>query len=152
MYPGSFDPLHNGHVDVITKACKLFDSVVVAAMRNPAKAQQMFGESDRLAMIKESLKHLQQVTIVDSTDLVINVAAQVGADVIVKGLRSAADFDLEMQMAHMNQSVSGIPTIFVPCSLNEGFIASSFIREIVSKGGDCSHLVPVPVAERLKKL
>ena len=160
LYPGSFDPPHNGHIDIITKASKLFDHVVVAAMRNPAKGGQMFSEQDRLAMLEESLAHLSGISVIDSSDLVIHVAAQVKADVIVKGLRSAVDFELEMQMAHMNHSVSaasgtgaasGIETIFIPCSVGEGFIASSFIRQIVAQGGDCSHLVPAPVAKRLKK-
>ncbi len=150
LYPGSFDPPHNGHIDIIAKAAKLFDNVVVAAMRNPDKPPQMFDDPQRVAMLEASLTHLPNVSVIDSTDLVINVASEVGANVIVKGLRSAADYDLEMQMAHMNQSVSGIETIFIPCGLNEGFIASSFIRQIVSQGGDCSHLVPGPVADQLR--
>ncbi|HCB34139.1 MAG TPA: pantetheine-phosphate adenylyltransferase [Acidimicrobiaceae bacterium] len=152
LYPGSFDPVHNGHVDVIAKATRMFDAVVVAVMTNPAKASTMFTGEERVEMVVESVAHLANVSVVAADALVVAVAESVGADVIVKGLRSVGDFEIEMRMAHTNHSVSGIETVFVPCRHDEGFIASNFVREIAARGGDCSHLVPAPVADRLRRL
>ena len=149
MYPGSFDPVHNGHLDVIGAASRLFNSVVVAAMRNPSKSTPMFTDGERVAMIEESTAHFGNVTVVEFGELVVDLAQRLGADVIVKGLRSQTDFETELRMAHMNHSVTGIETVFVPPRSEHLFIASNFIREITKFGGDCSHLVPPPVAQRL---
>lgn len=149
MYPGSFDPLHNGHLDVITAAATMFDELVVSPMRNPQKSSPMFTDDERLAMIVESVEHLAAVEVVSFEGLVIDAAERLGAGVIVKGLRSAGDFETEMRMAHMNYSVTGIETVLLPTRPQTSFIASVFIREITAEGGDCSHLVPPPVAARL---
>ena len=149
MYPGSFDPVHNGHLDVISAASALFDSVVVAAMRNPSKSVPLFSDDERVAMIVESTSHLANVSVVQFGELVVDLAQRLGADVIVKGLRSQSDFESELRMAHMNHSVSGVETVFVPPRTEHLFVASNYIREITRFGGDCSHLVPPAVAERL---
>ncbi len=151
MYPGSFDPVHNGHLDVISAASRLFDAVVVAAMRNPAKSTPLFSDDERVSMISESVAHLDNVSVVQFGELVVDLADRLGADVIVKGLRSQSDFESELRMAHMNHSVAGVETVFVPPRTEHLFIASNYIREITKFGGDCSHLVPPPVADRLRQ-
>jgi pantetheine-phosphate adenylyltransferase len=150
LYPGSFDPIHNGHVQVVEQAAELFGSVVVAAMVNPAKLDGVFSLDDRMAMIRESLAHVPDVEVVQRSGLVVNVATELGVDFIVKGLRTAGDFEFEMQMAQTNEAVTGVRTVFVPTAPSLGFLSSRFIREIAREGGDVTHLVPEPVARRLK--
>ncbi len=152
MYPGSFDPLHNGHLDVITVAAKMFVQLVVSPMRNPQKASPMFTDDERLTMIAESVAHLRNVEVVSFEGLVVDAAARLDAGVIVKGLRSAGDFETEMRMAHMNYSITGVETVLLPTRPETSFIASVFIREITAEGRDCSHLVPPPVAARLAQM
>jgi pantetheine-phosphate adenylyltransferase len=151
LYPGSFDPLHNGHVEIIETAASLFDSVVVAAMRNPQKGGSMFSLEEREQMIRESLAHLDNVEVVMFGELVVNLAKAQGCDFIVKGLRAVSDFEGEMQMAQMNHAVSGIHTLFLPTASEHSFLASKFIRDIAHFGGDVSAMVPLPVARRLKE-
>lgn len=150
LYPGSFDPLHNGHLELIETAADLFDSVVVAAMRNPQKGQPLFELQERLDMITESLAHRPEVSVVVFSSLVVDLAREVGADFIVKGLRAVSDFEGEMQMAQMNRAVSGVHTLFLPTASEHSFLASKFIRDIARFGGDVSAMVPPPVAKRLK--
>jgi pantetheine-phosphate adenylyltransferase len=149
LYPGSFDPVHNGHIDILTTASRLFDEVVIAAMRNPSKATPFFTDEERVAMLEESTAHLGNVSVVEFGELVIDLARRLEVDVIVKGLRGVSDFDSEMQMAQMNRSVGKVDTIFLPARSGVDFIASKYIREITRFGGDCAHLVPDPVAKRL---
>ena len=152
LIPGSFDPVHNGHLEVIERASRLFDEVVVAALRNPQKSEALFDLGERQEMLEESLAHLVNVRIVSVSTLVVNVASEVGASVIVKGLRAVSDFENELQMAQMNQHLSGIETLFLPTSSTHSFVASRLIREVVRFGGDVSEFVPPPVARRLKEL
>lgn len=151
LYPGSFDPLHLGHVEIIETAASLFDEVVVAAMRNPQKGQPMFDLEDRQAMIVESLAHLPNVTVTMFSSLVVDLAREIGADFVVKGLRTVSDFENEMQMAQMNAAVAGVQTVFLPATSSHAFIASTYIRDIARMGGDVDHLIPAPVARRLKE-
>ena len=150
LYPGSFDPVHNGHIDIVATASRLFDEVVVAAMRNPSKATPFFTDDERVSMLEKSTAHLGNVTVVVFGELVIDLAARLDVDLIVKGLRGVSDFDTEMQMAQMNRSVGGVDTMFLPAKSGDDFIASKYIREITKFGGDCSHLVPEPVAALLR--
>ncbi len=149
LIPGSFDPLHNGHLEVIERASRLFDQVVVAALRNPQKNEPLFSLEERQEMLEESVTHLGNVRIASVGTLVVNVAAEVGATVIVKGLRAVSDFENELQMAQMNESLSGIETLFVPTGASHSFLASRLLREVASYGGDVSSMVPPPVAKRL---
>lgn len=152
LYPGSFDPIHLGHLDVIEQALELFGSVVVVTMHNPAKPSGAFSLAERQEMIAESLQGWSNVRVESHPGLAIDAASQFGADVIVKGLRSATDFDVEQQMALTNHRVGGVRTVFVPASPELSFISSRFIREIALYGHDLSSLVPGPVASRLSTL
>ena len=151
LYPGSFDPLHNGHIEIVTTAARVFDEVVVAAVENPGKASALFSSAERAEMVEESFASVPNVTSMHFSGLVVELAAEIGADLIVKGLRSVTDFDNELQMAQMNHSVTGIVTVFVPSTSEDSFIASKYIREMAFFGGDVSHLVPEPVNKRLKE-
>ena len=149
LYPGSFDPVHNGHIEIIEVAAGLFDDVVVAALRNPQKGEPMFDVDERSKMLEESVAHLPNVRIVGFSKLVVEVAQEVGADFIIKGLRAVSDFESEMHQAHMNHAISGVHTVFIPSSSTHSFVASKLIREIARFGGDVSSMVPPPVAKRV---
>ncbi|MFZ4432614.1 MAG: pantetheine-phosphate adenylyltransferase [Microthrixaceae bacterium] len=149
LYPGSFDPIHNGHVEIVETASRLFDRVVVAAMRNPSKGEPLFSLEDRQDLIEASLAHLDNVEVTMFSSLVVDLARQVGAHFIVKGLRAVSDFESELQMAQMNRSISGVDTLFIPSASGNSFLASRLIREIARFGGDVSNMVPEPVAALL---
>lgn len=151
LVPGSFDPIHLGHLDVIEQAVALFGDVVVATMYNPAKPSGAFTLDERQAMIAESTAHLSGVRVEAHGGLVVDAARATGADFIVKGLRTAGDFEVELQMALTNESVSGVRTVFLPTAARYGFVSSRFIREIAQYGGAVDHLVPEPVARRLAR-
>ena len=150
LYPGSFDPLHNGHLEIIEIAAKLFDQVVVAAMRNTQKGEPLFNFDERQAMLEESTAHLPNVRITMFASLVVDLAQSIGADFIVKGLRAVSDFESELQMAQMNHAISGMHTVFLPSASRSSFIASRLIREIARFGGDVSTMVPESVMKRLR--
>jgi pantetheine-phosphate adenylyltransferase len=151
LYPGSFDPVHNGHVEVVSTAARLFDEVIVAAMRNPQKGKPLFDMDERRAMLEESFAHLPNVSVTMFSDLVVDLAHELNADFIVKGLRGVTDFENELQMAQMNRAVADVVTVFIPSTSEDGYIASKYIREISRYGGDVSHMVPAAVARRLKE-
>ncbi|PIE32785.1 MAG: pantetheine-phosphate adenylyltransferase [Ilumatobacter coccineus] len=149
LIPGSFDPIHLGHVDVVDQAVELFGDVVVGVLVNFDKPSGIFTPSERVALIEATFAGRDEVRVQAFGGLTIDAARSVGAKIIVKGVRNSADFDIEQQMAHMNHSVAGVRTIFVPCRPNTGFVSSRFIREIASHGGAIDHLVPAPVADAL---
>ena len=151
LYPGSFDPVHNGHIEIITTASGLFDEVIVAAMRNPQKGGGHFDLETRQAMIRESVEHLGNVEVTMFSSLVVDLATELGADFIIKGLRAVSDFENELQMAQMNNAVSGVHTLFIPSASRSSFLASKFIREIAEFGGDVSSMVPESVTTRIKE-
>lgn len=151
LYPGSFDPFHNGHRELVETASYLFDEVVVGAIRNPQKGQGLFSLEERQEMIADSLAHLPNVRVVSLSKLVVEVAKDVGADFIVKGLRAVSDAESEITQAQMNLAISGIHTMFIPSASASSFLASKLIREVARLGGDVSEMVPEPVAKRLEE-
>lgn len=151
LYPGSFDPIHNGHVEIVETAARLFDRVVVAAMRNPQKGEPLFTLEERRELIVDSLAHIPNVDVTMFSSLVVDLAREVGANFIIKGLRAVSDFESELQMAQMNRSISGVDTLFVPSASRNSFLASKLIREVARFGGDVDTMVPAPVAALLKE-
>jgi pantetheine-phosphate adenylyltransferase len=149
LYPGSFDPIHNGHLEIVETAARLFDEVVVAAMSNPQKGEPLFSLDERQALIEASLCHLGNVRITMFSSLVVDLAREMRADFIVKGLRAVSDFESELQMAQMNHAISGVDTMFIPSASSHSFLASKLIREIARFGGDVGSMVPPPVAALL---
>lgn len=150
LYPGSFDPIHNGHVELAETAAGLFDEVVVAALANPSKGDGLFDLESRMSLIQESLEHLPNVEVTKFDGLVVDLAIEVGADFIVKGLRAVSDFEAELQMAQMNAALSEVQTLFLPSASRSSFLASRLIREVVRLGGDVGPMVPPPVRQRLE--
>lgn len=141
LYPGSFDPFHLGHLDVVEQASRLFGNVVVAVMHNPDKPTGAFDVDARVAVATQSCAHLDTVTVRAFPGLAVDAARSVGALCIVKGLRTAGDFEVEQQMAHTNFTVAGVRTVYLPCAPALGYISSRFIRDIAGHGGDVSAMV-----------
>lgn len=149
LYPGSFDPLHNGHLNIVEVAARHFDEVVVAAVRNPQKSTDLFDLDERRAMIQESVAHLPNVSVTFFASLTTQLARELEADFIVKGLRVVSDFESELIMSQMNRALTGVDTLFIPCDATHSYLASKLIREIARFGGDVTSMVPEPVAKRL---
>lgn len=149
LCPGSFDPVTNGHIDIIERTARYFDSVIVAVIRNPQKSQSLFTLEERQEMLYEVTSHLPNIRIEFFKGLLVDFAKDHGADAIVKGLRAVSDFDYELQMAQMNQSLSGIETFFLSTSPQHSFLSSSLVREVARFGGDVTSMVPPGVAKRL---
>jgi pantetheine-phosphate adenylyltransferase len=152
LCPGSFDPVTLGHVDIIERTARHFDQVIVAVIRNPGKTQSLFSLEERQDMLAEALNHLDNIRIEFFKGLLVEFAKDQGADAIVKGLRAVSDFDYELQMAQMNQRLTGIDTFFLSTSPQYSFLSSSLVREVARFGGDVSGMVPKNVNDRLVEL
>jgi pantetheine-phosphate adenylyltransferase len=151
VYPGTFDPVTNGHLDVIERAAKIFDELIVAVTTNPAKTP-WFTLEERVEMLKECCSHLPNVTVEAFDGLLVNFVRQKGAKVIIKGLRAVTDFDYEFQMAAINRKLAPeIETLFLMTSLPYAYLSSSAVKEVASLNGCLKDLVPDNVAERLRK-
>jgi len=146
--PGSFDPVTNGHLDIIRRASRLFDEVTVGVLVNPNK-QGLFSVDERLTMLGDVVTGLDNVKVEAFEGLLVDFCRDHDIDAIVKGLRAVSDFDTELQMAQMNASLSGVETVFVPTSPEWSFLASSLVKEVARFGGDVSGLVPSEVLTRL---
>ena len=153
VYPGSFDPITNGHIDLVKRTLCVFDRVVVAIATNPDKDDHLFSVEERLEMIREVFKRLGKRVRVDSFEgLLVNYAEKTGARVIIRGLRAISDFEYEFQMAMMNRGLKpNIETLFMMTGESYFYISSRLVKEVVSLGGDVSELVPKNVLRRLRK-
>ncbi len=151
LCPGSFDPPTNGHIDVIRRCLTIFDDVVVAVVANPSKSA-LFSADERVAMLEELFEadrdHLE---VHPFSGLLVDFARDRNIDVIVKGLRAVSDFEYELQMAQMNESLSGINTLFLPTNPEFGYLSSSLVKEVARLGGSVAGLVPETVAAALKE-
>jgi pantetheine-phosphate adenylyltransferase len=150
IFPGSFDPITNGHLDVINRGIKLFDELLVAVGRSPIK-NQLFTPEERVEMIAELVADIPGVSVESFDGLTVEYAAKKEADVILRGLRSLTDVQYEFKLAMTNRSVAGIETVFVMTSEQYGFTSSTLIREVASMGGNVSNLVPKSIYERLQQ-
>lgn len=149
IFPGSFDPITNGHMDVVKRAMRLFDELIIAVGRSPIK-NQLFTPQERVEMIAELIVDLPCVVVESFEGLTVEYAARRKADVILRGLRSLTDVQYEFQLAMTNRAVAGIETVFIMTSEQYGFTSSTLIREIASLGGDLSNLIPANVHKRLE--
>ncbi len=151
LYPGSFDPIHNGHVDVVEEAAAIFGEVILCAMVNPAKVDPLFDLDTRRTMLVEAVAHVPGARVELYHGLAVDAVTHFGADLLVKGLRTATDFEYETQMALTNRAVTGVRTVFLPANPARSFVTSTFIREIARYGGNVSSLVPASVAKLLEE-
>ena len=153
IYPGTYDPVTNGHVDVITRAADIFDRVVVGVVGSPAHKQPMFPVEERVEFLKAALSGVEKVEVDVFKELVVDFARRWDAKVIVKGLRVISDFEWEFQMNQLNRTLApDIETVYVMASPEVSFVSSSGVKEIAAYGGDVGELVPELVALRLREL
>ena len=152
VYPGSFDPFTNGHLDVVERALSIFDRVIVAVAANPEKRQPLFTVDERIKLIEESLKGRKGVEVTSFKGLTVEFARSLGATTLIKGLRAYSDFDAELQQALMNRKLApDIHTVFLMSGFAHIFVSSSILKDIASYGGKVDDLVPPPVARALKE-
>jgi pantetheine-phosphate adenylyltransferase len=148
LCPGSFDPPTFGHLDVINRACEVFDRVVVAVVDNPSK-QPLFTAQERVVLLEDMIG--EQAEVKSFSGLLVDFARAEEVDVIVKGLRAVSDFDYELQMAQMNRTLSGVETVFMATNPAWGYLSSSLVREVARMGGSVEALVPANVAVAVKE-
>jgi pantetheine-phosphate adenylyltransferase len=146
--PGSFDPVTHGHLDIIGRAARLFDEVVVATGTNVSKSR-LFDPQERLAMLEEATRPWDNVRVAGFDGLIVDFCREIDAVAIVKGLRGATDYEYELPMAHMNAHLTGIETVFLPGAAGNSYVSSSLIKEVAAFGGDVSTFVPPFVADAM---
>ena len=150
--PGSFDPITNGHLDVVERAAAQLDEVVVAVLENPRKsASSLFDTDERIALIERVVAHLPNVRVDRFHGLLVDYCTANGIGMIVKGLRAVSDFEYELQMAQMNQRLAGVETLFLSTSPDWSYLSSSLVKEVARYGGDVEGLVPPLVLEALRE-
>lgn len=150
LYPGSFDPVTNGHMDIICRAARMCDELVVAVMHNPDK-RGFLPVGERVALIEQACAGLNNVRVIAHGGLLIECAAQEKADAVVRGIRPTGDFDSEFQMAQVNRMIGGVETLLLPTSPEMANISSSIVRQIASFGGEISAFVPENVAAAVQQ-
>ena len=149
IYPGTFDPISNGHLDIIQRSAGLFDKVLVAVAENPSK-KPLFSLEQRVDLVRQSCAHLANVEVFGFADLLAHTVKTLQVQAIVRGVRSATDFDYEVQLAHLNrQLTNGVETIFFPPAEKWSYLSSTMIREIYLHKGDVKEFVPAPVYQAL---
>ena len=151
LYPGSFDPIHNGHIAIIEDATLIFDSVIVGVGHNPEKPSGFFLPERRVELIRAAVAHLPTVSVELFAGLVTSAATSLGAEVLVKGVRGALDLDTEMQQAHMNRTTAGVPTVLLPANNLSASVSSTYVRQIALMGGDITAVVPAVVARAIEE-
>ncbi|MEN4873470.1 pantetheine-phosphate adenylyltransferase [Kosakonia cowanii] len=149
IYPGTFDPITNGHIDIVTRAAAMFDELILAIAASPSK-KPMFSLDERVALAKQATAHLQNVTVVGFSDLMANFARDQQATILIRGLRAVADFEYEMQLAHMNRHLMPtLESVYLMPSKEWSFISSSLVKEVARHQGDVAHFLPQPVHQAL---
>ncbi len=148
--PGSFDPVTNGHLDIIRRASALFEELVVATGTNASKSR-LFDPEERLEMLREACADLPNVSVRGFTGLIVDFCRDIDAQAIVKGLRGGNDYEYELPMAQMNAHLTGVETVFVPTDASLGYVSSTLVKEVATFGGDVSGLVPPAVHRRLQE-
>ncbi len=150
IFPGSFDPITNGHLDVVHRGNKLFDNLIIAVGQNPGKSE-FFTKDERVKMIRELVSDLPRVTVESYDCLTVKFAEQKKAQVMLRGMRNLSDVQYEFQLAMTNRTVAGIETVFVMTSEEYGYVNSTMVRQLALLGGDVSKLIPESVYERLRR-
>ena len=148
VYPGSFDPLTNGHIDIIERGLRMFDRLVVAVANNPQKTH-FFSAEERIALVRASVGDRPGLQIEAFDGLVVDFARAKGVNVLLRGVRAVSDFEYEFQLAGMNRKLSGVETVFMATSEESFYVASRLVREVAGFGGDVSSMVPAPVLAAL---
>lgn len=152
VYPGSFDPLHNGHVDIIRRAAGIYDKLTVAVLDNPLKSGSLLSTQERVGIIREVVAGMHDVSVDSFDGLLAEYAGNIGAKVIVKGLRAISDFEYELQMAHLNRQLNpNVETTFIMTATRWSYVSSSRVKEIAKYGADVSKLVPRATLQLLKE-
>jgi pantetheine-phosphate adenylyltransferase len=151
IYPGTFDPITNGHLDIITRACVMFDEIVVAVAKNKAK-KPMFSLDARIEMAKKATEEFPKVKVIKFDSLLVDLSDKLNANIIIRGLRAVSDFEYELQMGYANASLKeNLETIYLMSSLKNAFISSSIVRSLLPFDGKVSHLVPKVILDDIKK-
>lgn len=151
IYPGSFDPVTLGHLDIIMRSSKIVDELVIGVLRNKAK-MPLFSVEERVKMLEEVTKNLPNVTIVPFDGLLVDFANEIEASVVIRGLRAVTDFEYELQMAQTNHKLSpSVETMFLTTSLEYSYLSSTIVREVAAFGGDISKFVPEILIDRIKE-
>ncbi|MEB5752111.1 pantetheine-phosphate adenylyltransferase [Leclercia adecarboxylata] len=149
IYPGTFDPVTNGHIDIVTRAASMFDTVILAIAASPSK-KPLFDLDERVALAKAATAHLSNVEVVGFSDLMANFARAQQANILIRGLRAVADFEYEMQLAHMNRHLMPeLESVFLMPSKEWSFISSSLVKEVARHAGDVTHFLPASVHQAL---